>query len=464
MGVLSETDQVITAEYTAGPGRYYIAGSGTVNTTVGTGPSIVYIKSGGKFSDPRSNGGGNTIFYENGAIFDQKQANNTIRCDSLRFEKNGKDVTYPPTSPSPSPSNTPTVTKAELTISRSSSTNDETKEYVRGQQEVIMLESNFTASPASDVIITEIAFDAVVDNGELPGWSLGSDNEQGSIADARNMIMGARLYQGYTPISNYYSVDGNGRLTFPNLALKIQKNNTVTISIKADIGRNIHAGKNSDFIGFIIPNGALIDAQDGLGNRVIPKFLNSNIINDEIGDWKNSGPGFRANIIANGSVGVSHPQSQVNGSKVKFGSNRVKLAEFNVYANNEDFEIKTLTFGLGGSNPNNLLKSLEISYPTNRQKPQILDGLSKSAVSSMDKELVFSGLSLAVVKNKETKIEIYGDFQTKFSGNNIGDTVQIFTQTINSNVNKFRAIGMDSGALIDSQTSEIQGNLFTAEQ
>lgn len=286
---------------------------------------------------------------------------------------------------------------ASLAIALASTPGDTTT--VQGTDSHTVVGFSFTAGDSSDMTVTDVTLSVYGDDNGAGTSTIGG----GTGYDVNDYIESCSLYEGSTLVGGPEAPASNGQtIEFNNMDWILEASDVVTLDVVCNFANP--SDTDADYFSFDIADASadvLVEDEDG--NSV-----------EATGDAQNGGTNMDGtiNIVtvnASGTLTAAVSADMPDADFIRTGTSNNHVATYRFTAANEDFTINTLAFAeeqaeddTGSANSNayaNNISSVSLAW----------EGMTGAAPSaSMSGNIArFSGLSIPVVTDEPTDVEVY---------------------------------------------------------
>ncbi len=300
---------------------------------------------------------------------------------SVNDAVSGAAVAFAPTSDLAGPS----LNSLNASMELSPSSTPSSKTFIRGAKDVDVAGLSFKATTVAPNVIKSVSFQGYIDETGAGAFL----PAHGATTKVSDILPQASLYDSAgVKVAGPVNVDLNGQATFTGLSYHIPAGQTAKLVIRGDINPLVDVAANPKRFTFDI-----VDASDDM-SVVDDKGAAVNVT----GDKPNGGttPSFYSTVKKNGQVKF---RWQGSGGNALVGQ-EIQLGTLSVETKDDSYVLRSVTFRETGTAAKSL-HNARLEYPSGTATASanvVFDGTSA----------VFSGLSIALPKDKTTTLKVYG--------------------------------------------------------
>ncbi len=269
--------------------------------------------------------------------------------------------------------------------------------YIRGAKNAAIAGLSFKATTVAPNVINSVTFQGYIDEESSGAFLPGADADNGSTTKVSDMLPQVSLYdQQDAKIAGPVNVDFNGKAVFTRLSYHIPAGQTAALIVKGDISQTVDLESQPNRVTFDITDPSedmsVVDDKGGAVNV--------------IGSLPNGGstPSFYATVKKEGEVKFSW---QGTGGNALVG-HEVQLGTLSIETKDDSYVLKTVSFREVG-NAAKSLHNARLEYPSGTA--------TASASGTFEGNVaVFSGLAIALPKDKTTQLKLYGGIIPRDAG------------------------------------------------
>lgn len=348
---------------------------------------------------------------------------------------------------------------SSLTFALASTPGDVTT--VQGSDDVHVVSFSATAGDAADINITDLTLTVYAASDlDSDGFADETFFNSGSVAsaDTNDYIESCSLYNGSTLVAGPEGLTSNGvNVIFDNFDWTLEASEVDSIDVICDFA-NPSVSTDSAF-GFTIASNSDVVAEDEDGDSIsVSGAASVNGTNP---------PTNMVTVAASGELTIAVGASTPSADFILTGSSNNLVSSFRFTADNEDYEVNTLSFSeeqgeddsedsSGSATANSSMYANNVSLVTIKYPKE--DGTTGTKTATMSGNVArFSNLDMYVSVDENADVNVYVDVpMTDRSSGGSATSNEKIRMGLYANSNNFEAVGAGSGeTIVDADISVI---------
>lgn len=344
-----------------------------------------------------------------------------------------------------------TSTASSLTVNITTPPGSDT--FVKGTSGVDMAAFAFQAGAASDITVTDVTFNAQVDDDGDTTYNEAVD-DAALVGDVQDFISSCSIYdyESGSMIDGPESFDTSDDVAFGNFSWDVPAGETKKLLVDCNLANVATASSNDDVFAIEIDAAGDITAQDEDGDSVTATVSDGN-----------TGETVIQTVTSSGSIAVATSGSTPAAGIILGASTGVSMSVFKFTATNEDFEVNKIVLrncvtttadadddcadGGETAGQDDTAAAVKVSYEDESGTTQTKTGyLVSNAVT-------FDNMDFYVPSSESKNLTVTIDTNTVTGSTDSGDTIQLnFDAEDTGTVGDFKAVGADSGTTVEEGT------------